>query len=98
MTAAKLLLYKVMYGHAMGIYLSSSQTHEWCGQDYPYFILTLSPSSSCSGKKWRFSDAHNSSEVTQPVSDRDRLRDGKLGAKPHSLTILCHQTVDFLMQ
>lgn len=44
--AAKLLLYKAMHGHAMGVYLSSSQTHEWCGQDCPYFILTLFLSSS----------------------------------------------------
>lgn len=47
------------------------------------------------GQKWGFSDVLNSSEVTQPVSDRDCVRDGKFGAKPHSLTILCHQTVGF---
>lgn len=81
-SGAKLRLYEGVHGQPMGVYLRISQTHEWFWQNCPYFILTLSPSSSYRGKKkWRFSDVNNSFQV----SDRAWMRDRQFGAKSHVL-------------
>lgn len=93
--AAKLLLYTGMHGHSTGEYLSRNWTHEWCGQNCPCSILTLSLYTSYCGK-----NGGSAMIIILPKSHSWSVADpgretANLVLWPIFLTILLPQTVGF---